>query len=197
MPELKTTTESAPVPIGTYSVFAVLLPGFFILSVDRVIRNALDFFDTIPWWFVLVALGCNIAAAIVLGILSLNRDGLASFIRVTFFIYAPALGLLALFLYKTPQLIAFAGGLLLLQWIVAHFIFRRFRDYVEFLGFIRKYHTDGNLNEGMHKVALLLKASRKSLQSLRKTVYFMQFLVFSTATALLVAGIPLHLLSLA
>ena len=49
----------------------------------------------------------------------------------------------------------------------------------------------------MHKVALLLKASRKSLQSLRKTVYFMQFLVFSTATALLVAGIPLRLLSLA
>jgi hypothetical protein len=189
-------SAAASTPVGVYAVFAVLIPGLFLLGLDRLVRNTLDFFAQIPWWFILVALGCNIAVSVALSLLSLGRDRLASFLRTSFFIYAPAVGLLALFLYGTPQLLIYAGILLLFQWGLTHYIFRRFRDYVEFLGFVRKYRAASELAAGLRDAALLVHASYKNLKNLRKTVHILQFIIFSASTVLLTAGIRLQLFSL-
>ncbi len=201
MPDHKSVTNkpaaaTTSTPTGVYAIFAVLIPGLFLLSIDRIVRDTLDFFAQIPWWFITVALGCNIAVSVTLSVLSMGRDRLASFIRTSFFIYAPAVGLLALFLYGRPQLLIYAGILLLFQWGLTYYIFTRFRDYVEFQGFVQKYRTSSELTAGMRVAALLVHASHKNLKKLRKTVHGLQFIIFGAATALLTAGIPLKLFSL-
>jgi len=195
MPEAKPNLQTASAAGGVYTLFSILIPSTLLLSLDRVSRDSFEFLNTIPWWFVLIALACNIAASGVLSFLTGKRAGFSSFVRVNFFIYFPAAAILILFLYNTPQLIAYAGVLLFFQWIIAHYIFNRFKAYMEFKNFVKNY-TGSSLVSEMRTYSVLVRDSYRSINYLRKTVHIIQFAVFAAVSALLLAGIQLSVFSL-
>ncbi|MBN1796942.1 MAG: hypothetical protein JW822_00075 [Spirochaetales bacterium] len=195
MPELKQNRQSAAGTKGVYTLFSILIPSTLLLSIDRVSREGFEFLNTIPWWFVLIAIACNIAASGVLSLLTRKRADFSSFIRINFFIYFPALGILTLFLYDTPQLIAYLAALLFIQWMIAHYIFNRFKIYMEFKNFVGSY-TGPSLVSEMRTCSLLIRDSYRSLINLRKTVHIIQFTVFAAVSALLLAGVRLSIFSL-
>ena len=45
---------------GIYSLFSVLIPCLFLISIDLVSKNFIEGLNRIPWWFALVAVICNI-----------------------------------------------------------------------------------------------------------------------------------------
>ena len=87
MPEAKPNLQTASGAGGVYTLFSTLIPSTLLLSFDRVSRDSFEFLNTIPWWFVLIALACNIAASGVLSFLTGKHAGFSSFVRVNFFIY--------------------------------------------------------------------------------------------------------------
>jgi hypothetical protein len=193
MPEAHQNVKPAT---GTvYTLFSVLIPSTLLLSFDRLSRDSFEFLDNIPWWFILIAFACNLAASGVLSLLNRKHAEFSSFVRVNFFIYFPAMAILTLFLYETPQLVVYLGVLLFIQWVMAYYIFNRFKIYMKFKNFVAGYRGD-SLKSDMRSHSLLIRDSYKSLKNLRKTVHIMQFAVFAAVSALLLAGIQLSLFSL-
>jgi hypothetical protein len=178
-----------------YLAFSVLIPSSLLFCLDRLLRDVSEFFNNIPWWFILIALACNILASIVLFLLTKSHSDFTSFIRVNFFIYFPVLAVLTLFFYDTPQLLIFSAVLLFLQWILAHYIFNRFKDYWEFMHCVQDYRGS-SLGQKLRSYSLLVADSVKSLRSLRKTMYILMMMIFCFTMILLLAGIELKLLSL-
>jgi hypothetical protein len=195
MPETHGDVQSASATGTVYTLFSVLIPSTLLLCFDRLSRDSFEFLTLIPWWFLLIAFACNLAASGVLSLLNRKHAEFSSFVRVNFFIYFPAMGILTLFLYEIPQLIVYLGVLLFIQWIIAHYIFNRFKAYMEFKNFMAVYRGD-SLKSDMRSRSLLIRDSYKNLKNLRKTIHIMQFVVFAAVSALLLAGIHLSIFSL-
>jgi hypothetical protein len=195
MPEAHQNVQPASAAGTVYTLFSVLIPSTLLLSFDRLSRDSFEFLKLIPWWFILIAFACNLAASGVLSLLNRKHAEFSSFVRVNFFIYFPAMAILTLFLYETPQLVVYLGVLLLIQWIIAHYIFNRFKVYRKFKNFVAGYRGD-SLKSDMRSHSLLIRDSYESLKNLRKTVHIMQLIVFAAVSALLLAGIQLSIFSL-
>ena len=121
---------------GIYSLFSVLIPCLFLISIDLVSKNFIEGLNRIPWWFALVAVICNIIVSRVFLLAARKRSGFASLVRINFFIYLPVSGLLIFFLHTSPALIVYVCILLFFQWIIAYKIFNLFNDYMKFINYI-------------------------------------------------------------
>lgn len=179
---------------GMYTLFSILIPGLLLVSIDCVLRDVLFFLSDIPWWFIFIVLVCTIVVSRVLILIAKKRSDISSLIRINFFIYVPAAGVMVIFLYETPLLIIYECILLLVQWIISYFIFNRFIDYVEFVKFV-KNNPGRFLIAKIHTHALMIQNSYNSLKKLRKIVNVLQFLLFLLVTVLLLIGMQVRILS--
>jgi hypothetical protein len=180
---------------GIYTVFSFLIPGLLCTGIDRLLRNFPGFINNVPWWFVLLVFACAFASSRTFVLITEKRASIFSLIRISFFIYAPAIGIMVFFLYKIPLYFIYVCVMLFLQWIISFVIFSRQREYLEFTKLIKKYPGRLIVTE-IHNHALMIQQSYKSLDQLRKMTYILHCSLFVFVTFLLLVGLRLDLFSL-